>query len=629
MRHLLNIRLYTLIGTILLVSLLLLTLADAKHIIVIYDVSGSMIRLRTNGNVNTYMESEDIRRVNDYLINLLFTDASQSLRNIDDAQIKACESAYVGKPLYENGDILTYADYADRRYEKLRREQVRRDEFHRQLPDAMNLASAFHGQVSYLLRAEVEVYEALYSEADDGTYWIFVTDGDIDNSGKSDPGISAVLQRLAEIEGEYYAPMVFGILVNNHVRIQVRRLQRRRDIDSIFIATPTNPKEQVRNIQLSRDDEGHFTSETLTVNTESSATSKFKLNSVNVEVVDKYNKPLQVVNKDNTVNILEVVSISLHGNPPPCEFHIPFPANPEIPAPGNALKLEVTYSYNGVDKDPYSAPPMNYTAVIDSIYVSPPEPELHFQEGTYFGTLVVQSESPNKKAFKINQIRSHVQYKDGRKLCDANVSSISKHLDEAFNIVIPKEDRLDWYGNKLVLDIDYHYEGVAKSATLGTPFKLRGGGDRFPIWPLIVLLVVLCCAGICFLIMHIWPRPIEYHIAVTEVSKAGTTPLHETEYFPLKNKTILEFGPRGTDELRFDVGSPAFLHCVKKHLLLFADTDDDGRILELPETLTLRRGEDNEVYVNVKFVDEQSDESPGDDESIFTANSSDDNPLDV
>ena len=105
--------------------------------------------------------------------------------------------------------------------------------------------------VSYLLRAEVEVYDELYRDADDETYWVFVTDGDIDNSGKSDPGIASVLRRHADIEDKFYSPMIFGVFVNKHVKIEVRRLKKRDVIKSIFIATQTKPKEQVAAIQLS------------------------------------------------------------------------------------------------------------------------------------------------------------------------------------------------------------------------------------------------------------------------------------------------------------------------------------------------------------------------------------------
>ena len=642
MIRMINVPRHTLIVSVLLILFLFSPIAVAKHIIVIYDVSGSMISLRIGGNVNTYMESEDIRRVNEYLTNLLFTNTSQPSRDMDDTQIKACEAAYVGKPLYQTGDILTYAEYAKRRNTKLNRAKVSRTEFQRQLPDPTKLKSSFPGMVSYLLRAEVEVYDDLYSEDDDETYWVFVTDGDIDNSGKSDPGISSVLKRHAEIEGEFYAPMIVGILVNNHVRIQIRRLQKRGDINSIFIATPTKPKEPVRKIQLSRDDKGHFITETLTIDTENAAKAKFKLNNVNVEIIDRFNKPLQIGTKDDGFSILEVPPVPLNDNPPPYEFRILFPAQPEIAAPGNALKLEVTYNYNG-EAEVYSAPLMNYRAVIDSIYVAtlaaPDSPakqlDLAFSEGRYNADLTIQSESLNKDAFQIDEIRCQIQYKDARKLCDVSVPETVARLGEPFRIEVPKQDHLDWYGNKLVFDIDYRYDGEAISTTMQIPYKPQGGGAGFPLWLLWILLIPVILVIVILLVRSlkplIVPPPIEHHISLTEVNEAGTG-LEETKFYTLKDKGTLEFGQRGPKELQFDVGSEAFLYCDRKSLLFFADADEDeGHILDLPETLTLSRGEEASVHIRCDIVDDSSEEPSEEDgdEVILGSNSSDDNPLDV
>ncbi len=497
MIRLINVPRYTLIVSVLLVFILFAPIAVAKHIIVIYDVSGSMVSLKTiGGRVNTFMESKDIHRVNGYLTNLLFTNTSQSLRDSNDSIIKECNATYVGRPLYQTGDILTYVEYARQRSTKLNRAQVSQNEFQRQLPDPMNLRRSFYGRVSYLLRAEVEVYNALYNDADDETYWVFVTDGDIDNSGKSDPGISEVLKRHADIEDEFYSPMIFGILVNKHVRIQVRKLQESTGIDSIFFATPTKPGKSVQDIQLDRDNEGKFISETLTLETHNSDESKFKLNRVNVEIIDKFNRPLQIVAEDDRTGVIEVPSISLDGNPPPFEFRIPFPAHREIAAPGNALKLEITYSFNGKDKI-HSSQPIKYTAVIDSIYVSSldnPEQQvkelnLDFSEDTYRADLVLQSESHDKKAFKVDQVRCYVQYKDGRKLCDATVPKDIERLGELFSVEVPKQDRLDWYGNKVVLEINYKYDEESKSETIEIPYKLIGGGRGSPMWLIWVFLV--------------------------------------------------------------------------------------------------------------------------------------------
>ena len=640
MIRLINVPRYTIIVSVLLVFILSPPMAVAKHIIVIYDVSGSMVSLRIDGRVNTYMESEDIRRVNQYLTNLLFTNASQSLRDDNDTITTECDAAYVGKPLYQSGDILTYAEYAKQHSTKLNRTQVSQNEFQRQLPDPMNLRRSFYGLVSYLLRAEVEVYDALYNDADDETYWVFVTDGDIDNSGKSDPGISEVLKRAEEIEVEFHSPIIFSMFVNEHVRIRVRKLQKSNIIDSIFFATPTKPGKSVQEIQFTMDNDGKFISETLTVETYNSVKSNFKLNSINVEIVDKFNRPLQIV-QDNEFDVIVVPPVSLDGNPPPSEFRIPLPAHREIAAPGNALKLEATYSFKGEDKIHSPKPPIKYRTRIDSIYVSNldnPEQQakelnLNFSEDTYRVDLVIQSESYNKKAFRIDQLRCQVQYKDGRKLCDVTVPKISERLGEPFSIKVPKQNRLDWRGNKIVLKINYKYNEEAKSETIEIPYKLIGGSSGFPMWLLWVILLPILGIFFYFLIrkiIELISHKDEHHVMLTQVSETGT-PLGEKAYFIIENDTTLEFGPEGPEELRFDVGSNAYIHCVKKNLMLFANADDEkGHILDLPEILTLNQGEDDdEIYVRCEIADDTDNEPADDNDPIIASNASNTNPLDV
>jgi hypothetical protein len=398
----------------------------------------------------------------------------------------------------------------------------------------------------------------------------------------------------------------------------------------------------VRKIQLSRDDKGHFITETLTIDTENAAKAKFKLNNVNVEIVDRNKKPLQILNEDNTSGILSVDSVPLHGSPPPSEFQILLPANREIATPNSAMKLEITYTYKGMDKV-YSAPLMPYTAVINSIYVAmlsdsdrqAKQLDLPFSEGKFSENLVIESESPNKDAFQIDEIRCQIQYKDGRKLCDVSVPKTVARLGEPFRIEVSKQDHLDWYGNKLVFDIDYRYDGESKSATMQIPYKLQGGGAGFPLWLLWILLIPVILVIVILLVRSlkplIVPPPIEHHISLTEVSEAGTE-LGETKFFTLKDKEILKFGPRGTNELCFDVGSDAYLHCDKKSLLFFTDSDgDEGHILDLPETLTLSQGEEASVHIRCDIVDDSSEEREEEDESIFDPKPSDDkkNPLDV
>lgn len=635
MIRLINVPRYTIIVSVLLVFILFLPMAVAKHIIVIYDVSGSMVSLRTDGRVETYMESKDIRRVNEYLTNLLFTNTSQSLRDNNDSITTECDAAYVGKPFYQSGDILTYAEYAKQRSTKLNRAQVSENEFQQHLPNPMNLKGSFYGLVSYLLRAEVEVYDALYNDADDETYWVFVTDGDIDNSGKSDPGISEVLKRHEKIENEFHSPIIFSMLVNKHVRIRVRKLQKSDVIDSIFLATPTKPGKPVREMQLNRDDEGKFISETLIVKTHNSKNPKFKLNSVNVEIVDKFNRPLQIV-KDNKFDVVVVPPVPLHGNSPPSEFRILFPVHREIAAPGNALKLEVTYSFNGKNKI-HSPQPIKYSAVIDSIYVSSldgPEQQakelnLDFSEDTYRANLVIQSESHNKKAFKIDQLQCYVQYKDERELCKATiVPKEIEGLGEPFSVEVLKQDRLDWYGNTVVLKIDYKYDKEAKSETIKIPYKLKGGGTDFPMWLLWVFLVPVL-GMILFLFIRsviavVKPKPVEHRIKLTVENTIEGLISKDDEPFTLTDKNSLAFAENDAHELHFDVGCPDYLRCEKKSALPWSKDkgriryyksidDTEGKVVNPPETLTLKRDENNiEVRIQYDKEDKTSDIKPND-----------------
>ncbi len=624
MEYSISVQRHIFVVIVFLILMLFLPAAYAKHIIVVYDVSGSMISDESG------MEPGDIRRVNDYLTGLLFTEVSQALRDNNDTYIEECEAAFVGKPLYQSGDVLTYVEYAKHGNIKVNRSRVSRAEFQRQLP-----ISDFPGMVSYLLSAEVEVYDELYRKDDDETYWIFVTDGN--NSWRNDPDIATVLKRHAAIEKEFYSPLTLSLFVNNYVKIEVRRLQKRDDIKSIFISTPIKPKEPVRKIQLSRNMEGQFFSETLTIDTENSVKTKFKLNSVGVEVVDRHNRPLPIGTEDNGLGVLEVPSILLNENSPPYEFQILFSAHPELAAPGNVLKLEVLYNYNGRD-EVYSAPLINYTAVIDSIYVATfeepdhlvKELELVFSQGKYNQALTIQSESPNIDAFQIDEIRCQIQDRYAGKLCDATVPQTIKRLGESFNLEVPKENRLDWYGNKIVFEIDYQYEGDTKSTTIQMSFKVRGGGTGFPMWLLWVLIAIPLVGLVLLLIHQIKPIMVRslpvYHVGLTEVSEGGTE-LGETKYIIFKDQVTLEFGARGSNESRFDVGSEAFLYCDKKNIILFSDADDDeGQILDLPETITLSRDEGGEVRVRCEIVDDTSDESE-EERPIINPNPSNDDPL--
>ena len=602
---------FTSIVAILFVFALCSPVEAAKHIVVIYDESVSMVSLNIRGTKEIFMNSEDINRVNDYLTDILFKDVSQPLRNTDkDLYIKECAAAYAGKPLYESGDIITFATYTDIRHEKITRKQVQRGEFRRQLP------TKFTGQVSYLIRAEVEVYDQLYRVDDDKTYWVFVTDGDVDNSGKSDPRIADVLKRDAAIEDEYDDPMIIGILVNNHVRIQVRQIKKRENIEDIFIANRTAPTDLVKKIQLSKDEAGQFMSETLIIDTEGSDKTKFKLNSVNVEIFDKFDKPFHIANDDSGFDVLKVPPVSLHGHSPPYEFQISLPANPEIAATGNGLKLKVSYNYNGKEKS-YLMPLTQYETVIKSVFVTDPEKPnrqenrliLRFSENAYHTTLVIQSESPNKDAFRIENIRAHIEYKDERKLCDVSVKTIPEKLDEPFQIMVSKVKNLDFHGNKLVLNIDYSYAGTTESKTIKFDYDRSGDSSGF----LIVIMFILGCSVLTLLVfaaVHVFKKlfgggKTEYQIMLGEVEQEGMQP-DDMHFFTLQDGETLSFGVGTTDGAYFNLGSSAVLRCKHGEFQICKDYDDEnGQIVMSGQTFTLTRDEGNVIHIYFGIEDDK------------------------
>ena len=615
--------------TVLLAFIFFVPAVSAKHIIVIYDVSGSMIKY---GN-KTYMTSEDINRLNTYLTKLIFTDMSHPLLdNSKDKFIKECDSTYAGRSLYQAGDVLTYAEYAETRSEKLSRAPMNASEFQEQLPDPTNLRRSFYGRVSYLLRAEVEVYDELFKAADDETYWIFVTDGDVDRSEESDSEIRQILQRHAQIEEEFHNPMICSILFNDRVKVEVRRIQKRVVIDTIFVANRTHAKTEIQGIQFERDDIGQFTSETLIINTESSEKTAFTLDSVTVKVTDKNGSPLEIVGEDNSTKSLQIAPISLQEKSPPTMFRISLPAYSELTSPENLLSLEVSYSYNGVDSV-HQVLPVSYTAAIKSLYASEgtlpvlsqedaslslgergwrgEELKLRLSDDTYLGKLVVQSESQNKAAFRLEEIVCYVQDKAAQKLCDASVPNSPETLGETFQIVVPKHERLDWFGNKLVLDIKYRYTEDTETERILVPFKLRSNGG-FPTWLLIILIFGALGLLLLFVIRRvqglITPDPVEIRLA-----QIGGDGIERS--FTLTHKAHLEFGPGNDETLRFDVGSSALLRCRHGRIWLYENiAAEEGEVLSASQTLTVLRDiDDEQISISFEIVGDESQETFEDD----------------
>ena len=173
---------------------------------------------------------------------------------------------------------------------------------------------------------------------------------------------------------------------------------------------------------------------------------------------------------------------------------------------------------------------------------------LRLSEGAYRASLVVLSESPNKTEFRIDKIRCRIKYKDNRELCDVSVSTIPTNLDEQFEIAVPKVKDLERYGNKLVMDIDYHYKETAKSDTIETLFDPRVDSGAALLGILMIIGAIVLIIGIVFLIGIIrkWGKGSDVRHRI-KLQMDG----EETKYFTLSNGTTVFFRAVGRQRIKF------------------------------------------------------------------------------
>ena len=240
----------------------------------------------------------------------------------------------------------------------------------------------------------------------------------------------------------------------------------------------------------------------------------------------------------------------------------------------------------------------------------------------------------------------HIQDRHGQKLCDATVPKVVERLDKPFSVVVPKQDNLDWYGNKVVLKIDYKYDKEAKSETIEIPYKLVGGGSGFPVWLLWVFLVPVLGVVLFLLVRKIidWtnPRIVEHKIMLTiEDATDGLVP-NDKEPYTLTDKNSLVFGANDAHELHFDVGwpdCPNFLRCERNSVFPWSKDkgrirhhksidDTEGAVVNPPETLTLKRDEDN-IKVCIQYDKEDNTSDTKSDDKSFKGSTEHVDPLKV
>ena len=316
--------------------------SEAKHLIIVYDISKSMYRLKNR----TFMTASDLKRVNDYLTAMLFAEIPRYPKQASDAIIKP----YDGEPFYQAGDLLSLFQFATEiKYKLQKRPAITSQDFKKLLPNPMNLRASFYGMDTFLGEAKVEIYTKLYQEGEE-TYWILVSDEDEDISiaRQKNPEVK---RKLAKIHEDYYEAQVFEILVNQHVTIRVHKITPRAKeetitqdtttTDKIYVAFANTPNKPVDGIRFAKDKGGQkYISPKLVVSSEAPNKSDFILASLGVRVLSKNGAEFY------TTRIpLDLKHIG-------DEFTIELPAHVKtLKRRGNQMELTVQYERDGAPKD--------------------------------------------------------------------------------------------------------------------------------------------------------------------------------------------------------------------------------------------------------------------------------------
>ena len=199
--------------------------AYAENVIIAYDFSGSMCKLRDSKShfgVKVFMKEEDLARLNNYLTQLIYVgQLSRILAN--DAEIV---TKLGSKPLYNQSDKMWLFKFHTVNEDLINgKTDVSQSDFEKALPDPWR-QYPFSGQDSFISKAELHAHELAdtYYGAEvsskKATYIIIISDYDEDISLTGDKDVLG-LKKLSELMDKQRTQKVYDLLVNRHVYIRV------------------------------------------------------------------------------------------------------------------------------------------------------------------------------------------------------------------------------------------------------------------------------------------------------------------------------------------------------------------------------------------------------------------------
>jgi len=209
-----------------------------SHVIVAYDVSQSMIF--TGDKV--WLREKDVKRLNGYVTDILFV-APPTEQAEDDVIINKLPP----EPLYKEADKLSFFLFAEFPLILETQMFLKRGQFSWKL--APNLEH-FNGVSSFLHRAEMKVYELTeifyaFNLKSESTYWVLISDKDEDRGVEGRETLPQELHKLAALKEGYTTRLVYQLLVNRHVFLEVYRILPKGVTPAPAVVKQTSPTKTV------------------------------------------------------------------------------------------------------------------------------------------------------------------------------------------------------------------------------------------------------------------------------------------------------------------------------------------------------------------------------------------------
>ena len=584
---------------------------DAKHIIVSYDISGSMHKV--DGQRRMY--ERDLSRLNNYLIEILFRGVPQSVPSRDGIVLSFDSGA-----LYQRGDVLSYFRFETDIYEDIKREEnVQEEDLRRKLPETMDYAG-YQGQNTEFSKARAYVYEDLYREQDAQTYWILISDEDEDLSlgAVKDTDLK---RKLAQFDRTYWQPPVFELLVNKHVTLRIRQIFRHEQLpqssDVVYIATSQNPNRPAQIVAFSKDAKtGNFHSENLRLDTNNTEKGEFQLDRVESEIVS---------GDGQSIHNLETVS--LNGISPPQTFllTLPQPFSDETNS-SNQLKLTIHYKHKESPQErSYS---LSYTPIIDTLYLAladqPNQPISKIDFGTednfYINkdSLVLHTDNSAPSKFQISDVAFAVTTRGGRELYTQDIPIDPAALPASLPSFSISKDTPQFQDrtNQITLTVNYKYEGSQRKLPIIVNYNVHSPPSPLPfvIAGLVAGVVVLALLGRWIYGMISGGRSLT--ITLMEMTSTGGG---ASDTFTLEKEHIVSFRPPDSGALEknqhlFNANCGGYLTFDGKNLSLH-DFSEDGEIssvLSDGDEFSLKSAAgDFFVQIQVEFSDGTTDTPVG------------------